>query len=168
RRCGSHRLAGRCTTFAPPRLRGAGAGRRAPRRRCRTEGRRPPRRVGGCRAADVAPSVAARLGVRLVQRVARFREVTQFLGDVTLSIGRLIRGRATFQRSDFWVYLQETGVEALGIVSLIAFLIGVILGFVGVIQLEAFGAGIYVANLVAIGMVRAMGPIMTAVLIARG
>ena len=120
----------------------------------------------GARRETVPTSFADRLGARLIKRVVRFREVTAFLGEIVLSLGRLMRGKATFQRADLWVNLQETGVEALGIVSLIAFLIGVILGFVGVIQLEAFGAGIYVANLVAIGMVREMGPIMTAILMA--
>jgi phospholipid/cholesterol/gamma-HCH transport system permease protein len=118
------------------------------------------------RRESVSGSFADRVGAWFLKRGRRFREVSAFLGEIVLSLGRLVRGKATFQRSDLWVNLQETGAEALGIVSLIAFLIGVILGFVGVIQLEAFGAGIYVANLVAIGMVREMGPIMTAILMA--
>ncbi len=52
------------------------------------------------------------------------------------------------------------------IVSLISFLIGMIFAFVGVMQLNSFGAGIYTANLVSIAMVREMAPIMTAIIMA--
>ena len=63
-------------------------------------------------------------------------------------------------------YIQEAGAEALPIVSLISFLIGMIFAFVGVIQLNNFGAGIYTADLVAVAMVREMAPIMTAIIMA--
>ena len=83
-----------------------------------------------------------------------------------LSLGRFFKGKANYQRSDLWVTIQETGAEALPIVSLIAFLVGVILAFVGVVQLVKFGAGIYVADLVAIGVVREMGAIMAGIIMA--
>jgi phospholipid/cholesterol/gamma-HCH transport system permease protein len=78
----------------------------------------------------------------------------------------MIRGKATYLRSDLVQYIQEAGADALPIVSLISFLIGSIFAFVGVMQLENFGAGIYTADLVAIAMVREMAPIMTAILMA--
>ena len=62
--------------------------------------------------------------------------------------------------------IQECGVQALPIVSLISFLIGLILAFVGAVQLQRFGAGIYVADLVGIGMAREMGAMMTAIILA--
>ena len=62
--------------------------------------------------------------------------------------------------------IQEAGVNALGIVSLISFLIGLILAFVGAIQLRQFGAQIYIADLVAIGMAREMGAMMAAIIMA--
>lgn len=101
------------------------------------------------------------------QRVAeRSRELLEFLGELVLSFGRLFRGKATYLRSDLVQYIQEAGAEALPIVSLISFLIGMIFAFVGVMQLENFGAGIYTANLVAVAMVREMAPIMTAIIMA--
>jgi phospholipid/cholesterol/gamma-HCH transport system permease protein len=78
----------------------------------------------------------------------------------------MARGRATYQRPDLLVAIQEAGAESLPIVSLISFLIGMIFAFVGVRQLEQFGAGIYVADLVAVAMVREMAPIMTAIIMA--
>lgn len=97
---------------------------------------------------------------------AAWLDLVRFIGVCTQSVVRLVRGRATFQRSDFLVAFQEAGAESLPIVSLISFLIGMIFAFVGVRQLEQFGAGIYVADLVAVAMVREMAPIMTAIIMA--
>ena len=77
-----------------------------------------------------------------------------------------MRGKATYQRSDLVQYIQEAGAEALPIVSLICFLIGTIFAFVGVMQLQMFGAGIYTADLVAIAMVREMSAIMVGIIMA--
>lgn len=89
-----------------------------------------------------------------------------FIGQAVLSLGRLARGRARFRSSDFWMTLQQCGVEALPIVSLISFLIGLILAFVGSVQLAHFGADLYVADLVGISMVREMGVVMTAIIMS--
>src|SRR3546814_21191927 len=89
-----------------------------------------------------------------------------FLGEARLAYGRFFRGRGRFQWRDFWSIVQETGAQALPIVSLIAFLIGLILAFVGAVQLRQFGAQIYVADLVGIAMVREMGAVMTAIVMA--
>jgi len=97
---------------------------------------------------------------------AALLDLLRFIGVCVQSISRLVRGRATYQGSDFLVAIQEAGVESLPIVSLISFLIGMIFAFVGVRQLEQFGAGIYVADLVAVAMVREMAPIMTAIIMA--
>jgi phospholipid/cholesterol/gamma-HCH transport system permease protein len=64
------------------------------------------------------------------------------------------------------IFLQQTGLEALPIVAVISALVGLIMAFVSVIQLERFGAGIYVADLVALAMTREMGCLMTGVIMA--
>lgn len=94
------------------------------------------------------------------------REVVEFIGQTVLSLGRLVTGRARFRAADFWLTLQECGVQALPIVSLISFLIGVILAFVGNVQLSNFGANLFVADLVGIAMVREMGVVMTAIIMS--
>jgi phospholipid/cholesterol/gamma-HCH transport system permease protein len=66
----------------------------------------------------------------------------------------------------FWLTMQECGAQALPIVGMISFLTGLIFAFVGAIQLRQFGAGIYVANLVAVAMAREMGAIMTGIIMA--
>jgi len=106
------------------------------------------------------------LGEQVLSGLEGGRKLLTFTGELVLSIGRFFRGKATFQRSDVTQYIQEAGAEAFPIVSLICFLIGMIFAFVGVMQLEMFGAGIYTANLVAIAMVREMSAIMTAIIMA--
>ena len=106
------------------------------------------------------------VGEKTLRVVAQSRELLEFVGELLLSFGRLFRGKATYLRSDLVQYIQEAGAEALPIVSLISFLIGMIFAFVGVMQLENFGAGIYTADLVAVAMVREMAPIMTAIIMA--
>jgi phospholipid/cholesterol/gamma-HCH transport system permease protein len=93
-------------------------------------------------------------------------EMVDFLGEASVAFGRLLTGRASFRRSDLVLVLQECGVQALPIVSLISVLVGLILAFVGAIELKMFGAQIYVADVVGIGMVRIMGAIMTGIIIA--
>ena len=88
-----------------------------------------------------------------------------FLGEVVLASISLMRGRAQFRWSDTFVVMQECGQEALGVVALINFLVGLILAFVGAVQLTQFGASIYVADLVAIATVREMGCLMTAIIL---
>jgi len=106
----------------------------------------------------------ARVGERGIRAAAGFHEALKFLGEVMSASFRLLRGRAQIGRSDTWLAMQECGPEALGVVALINFLVGLILAFVGAVQLTRFGASIYVADLVAIATVREMGCLMTGVI----
>ena len=101
------------------------------------------------------------------QQVARaLGNSCTFVGEVSQALGRLVAGKARMRMVDFWMALQQCGPGALPIVALIAILIGLILAFVGAVQLEAFGAQLYIANMVSIGMTREMGALMTAVIMA--
>jgi phospholipid/cholesterol/gamma-HCH transport system permease protein len=112
------------------------------------------------------PSWLARVGLA-AQHVAREAQaMLAFLGEVCGSLPRLLRGRARFRRADFGLILQECGASALPIVTLISFLVGVILAYVGAMQLRTFGAQAFVADLVGIAMTREMGAMMTAVIMA--
>jgi phospholipid/cholesterol/gamma-HCH transport system permease protein len=93
-------------------------------------------------------------------------ELLTFIGLSAISFGRLLRGKAVFRVGDTWLIIQRAGAEALPIVTLINFLIGVILGFVGGMELQLFGAAIYMADLVGIAMVRELGCIMTAIIMS--
>jgi phospholipid/cholesterol/gamma-HCH transport system permease protein len=93
-------------------------------------------------------------------------EMLSFLGDAVLALPRLFAGRAKFPVGDFLAVIQECGPKALPIVSMVSLLVGLILAFMGAIQLRQFGAQIYVADLVAIGMARDMGAIMVGIIMA--
>lgn len=82
------------------------------------------------------------------------------------SLFNFITGNTVTRRVDFLFALQDCGPNAVGIVSLISFMVGLILAFVGAIQLKTFGAQIYVASLVTIGMIRIMGAIMCGIIMA--
>jgi phospholipid/cholesterol/gamma-HCH transport system permease protein len=93
-------------------------------------------------------------------------EFMAFLGELTIAFGKFVRGKARYRTVDLLEVMQDCGVNAVGIVTLIAFLVGVILAFMGAVQLSQFGASIYVADLVGIGMVREMGAMMTAIIMS--
>jgi len=120
----------------------------------------------GARKQVKKVNIFTRAGNGFLNTLIRSKSLLTFLGEITQSFGRFFTGRANYQRSDLWVTIQETGVEAFPIVSLISFLVGAILAFVGAVQLVQFGAGIYVADLVAIGVVREMGAIMVGIIMA--
>jgi phospholipid/cholesterol/gamma-HCH transport system permease protein len=89
-----------------------------------------------------------------------------FTGEVTASVIRLLLGRTRLRWREFWVVVQSNSSGALGIVTLIALLIGVIIAFLGVVVLKRFGAGYYVSYLVGYGMLREMGALMTGIIMA--
>ena len=111
-------------------------------------------------------SLINRVGQRTIDCYQGGVDVARFSGECSLSFLRFITGRVRFRWGDFFVIVQECSAEALPIVSLISFLVGLILAFVGAVQLKQFGAEIYVADLVGLAMVREMGCMMTAVIMA--
>ena len=108
----------------------------------------------------------SRVGEDAIVFVSSAGELITFLGEACVAMARLLTGKARFRLSDLGLFLQESGAQALPIVSLISLLVGLILAFVGIIQLKLFGAQIYVADLVGIAMVREMGAIMTGIIMA--
>ncbi|MCU0585379.1 MAG: ABC transporter permease, partial [Desulfobacterales bacterium] len=108
----------------------------------------------------------ARLGGAVLQARQAAVEILFFVGEAFVAFCRFLAGRAQFQRSDLMGFIWSCGAQALPIVTLISLLVGLILAFVGAIQLLMFGAQIFVANLVAVAMVRVMGAVMTAVIMA--
>ena len=124
----------------------------------------PERHTG--RGGATHPSVFEQLGLATIAGVRTLGAALQFCGECILSCGRILTGKGKVDWRLFWLTLQECSAQALPIVGLISFLTGLILAFVGAIQLRQFGAGIYVANLVAVAMAREMAAIMTGVIMA--
>jgi phospholipid/cholesterol/gamma-HCH transport system permease protein len=118
------------------------------------------------RQAEERVSFLIYLGNETVNFFRSAGELLEFIGDTVIAILRLVRGQAQYRHSDLGLIMQAVGVQALPIVSLICFLVGLILAFIGAIQLKLFGAQIYVADLVGIAMVRLMAAIMTGIVMA--
>ena len=116
--------------------------------------------------ASGRPPWLARIGARATAAWAEGLAGLAFLGEAVLALGALLRGRAQFRVVDLLAVIRDCGPRALGIVSLISFMIGLILGFVEAVELRQFGAAIFVANLVALAMTREIGCIMTAIVMA--
>jgi len=120
----------------------------------------------GARTEEVDESMLDRIGKATLSTTQSLGDMLRFVGEASLAALRLMTGRARYRRSDLFLLLQEAGAEALPIVTLISFLVGLILAFVGAVQLQQFGATIYVADLVGIAMAREMGAMMTAIVMA--
>ena len=90
--------------------------------------------------------------------------ILAFIGEVVEGFCKLMLGKAHYRRVDLVLLVQECGANALPIVSLISFLVGMILAFVGSAQLSKYGAQVYIADMVGLGMSREMGALMTAII----
>jgi phospholipid/cholesterol/gamma-HCH transport system permease protein len=115
---------------------------------------------------DISENLLSRIGNTTIDIAAGVPSALRFLGESVKSIARLIRRKAQYNSSDLYFVIQQVGPQALPIVSLISFLVGLILAYMGALQLERFGAQIYVADLVGIAMVREVGALMTAIIMA--
>ncbi len=111
-------------------------------------------------------ALTARVGRIALHGWGTARDALGFFGETVLALAAFARGRARFRRVDLLHAFELTGVGALAIVALINFLVGAVLAFVGAVQLQPFGATIYVANLVAIAVTRELGALMTGIVMA--
>jgi phospholipid/cholesterol/gamma-HCH transport system permease protein len=117
------------------------------------------------RRSSASDHFLARVGDAAMRRWKECGDTLTFIGEAFLSLLRLLTGKARLRWLDFLQALQGCGARSLGIVALINLLVGIILAFVGAIELRSFGAQIYVAHLVGIGMLRDIAPIMTGIIV---
>lgn len=125
-----------------------------------------PARAMRKRPEPVHGKLLRRLGYAVLGPWRNTQDLVGFFGEVILGVVRLATGQSQMRAADFGEAFQQAGAAALPIVGLVAFLIGLIMGFIGAVQLRRFGAEIYVANLVAIAMTREMGALMTGVIMS--
>lgn len=111
-------------------------------------------------------NVVVRLGRGTIEVIYNIRFLVSFLGSAALCMARVMIRPRLLRINEIINLMQKTGVDALPIVGLISFLMGLIMAFVSSLQLAQFGASIYVASLVALAMVSELGPIMTAIVVA--
>ncbi|KAF0095426.1 MAG: putative ABC transport system permease protein [Puniceicoccaceae bacterium 5H] len=101
-----------------------------------------------------------------LERYAGLLEIFAFVGRASMSFVKFVTGRARIRWQDFFVILQDTSAASLPIVSLISFLVGLIIAFLGSVVLKQFSAEFAVSYLVGYGMLREMGAVMTGVIMA--
>jgi len=120
----------------------------------------------GARKQKKKTSLIELIGRSLLAAKVELKNLVTFLGDLIQSAFSLIKGTGRFRFVDLMTYIQDCGPGSLPIVSLISFLVGLILAFVGALQLSLFGAQMYLADLVGLGMTREMGALMVGIIMA--
>ena len=111
-------------------------------------------------------SVVTRLGEKGLSTFESFMASITFIGEVATGFVGLGVRSVRMRWRDFWVVVQSNSSGALAIVTLISFLVGLIIAFLGAVVLRRFGAGYYVSYLVGYGMLREMGALMTGIIMA--
>jgi len=110
--------------------------------------------------------IIEQFGENVMKNASNFKILISFIGSALLSFYQVCRNPKLLRINDTILYMEKTGVNAVPIVALISFLLGLVIAFMSSLQLEQFGANIYVASLVSIAMVSELGPIMTAIVVA--
>jgi len=120
----------------------------------------------GARRTILGQPVLAKIGNVTIEMHRNWNDLLGFIGELFFGFLNFLRGRARFRYSDLFYQIECAGPSALFIITMISVLVGMILAFVGAVQLQLFGAEIFVANLVGLGMAREMGAMMTAIIMA--
>jgi phospholipid/cholesterol/gamma-HCH transport system permease protein len=107
-----------------------------------------------------------RLGAAALDWRADAGEMVRFVGEMVIGLLQALRHPTQIRWAETWDYMARSGQDALPIVALISFLMGLITAFQAAVQLQQFGADIYVANLVGLSITRELGPLMTAIIAA--
>lgn len=113
-----------------------------------------------------AGSVVTRFGAFLIEQAAELREFVRFCNTFLDVAGASVRHLGRFRWKETLYYLQSAGPNAMTILFLISFLLGLVMSFQAAIQLRQFGANIYVADLVSLALIRELAPVFTAILLA--
>ncbi len=115
---------------------------------------------------DRSANFLASVGLATQHTLTQGHEIFRFVGEAVLSAMAVARAPHKFRWRDCVAEMQQCGAMALPIVSLIAFLIGVTLAYTAAIVLRQFGGDIFIADLIGLAMVREVGAVMTAVVLA--
>jgi len=115
---------------------------------------------------DRSEPFLATVGRETLDALRKGREFFAFVGECAISLGGLVRRPRRFRWADCLEQMQHCGAMALPIVSLVSILVGMTLGYTAALILRQYGGDIYVADLVGISMLREMGALMTAIVLA--
>jgi phospholipid/cholesterol/gamma-HCH transport system permease protein len=105
-------------------------------------------------------------GRNLANQFEKKTAFVSYVGEITWALLHALFHPATIRWKDALLAAERAGVNALPIVALISFIVGLVMAFQSAMPMKMFGAEIYVANLIGIAMVRELGPLMTAIILA--
>ena len=106
------------------------------------------------------------LGAGALSFLGHLYGFVMLLGRVALDAGRLARDPSRIPWKEISASIYRTGAQALGITALVGFLVGVVLSYLSAQQLRAFGADVYIVNLLGVAVIRELGPVLAAILVA--
>ena len=112
------------------------------------------------------PGRIARVGASTQAWWNEGRRSLTFVGEVLMSVGRLLRGKSGMRWSDLAWQVEQTGPRSLPIVALVSFLVGLIVAYMGAAQLQRFGAQNFIADLVTVGVVREVAALLVGIVLA--
>jgi phospholipid/cholesterol/gamma-HCH transport system permease protein len=119
-----------------------------------------PRRLGSILAViEHVGAASTEMGRELIAQIA-------FLGVILSALGRVVRRPSRLRLTPLIYHMEKVGFDALPIVGLISFLIGVVLAYQGKTQLQRFGAEIFVVDMIAVTVLREIGILLTAIVVA--
>ncbi len=118
------------------------------------------------RGAPQRKSLLAQIGDGCHDLLRQVRDILDFIGELVVGIVAAVRRPRTVHLSELTMLMERAGANGLPITAVIHFLIGTILGLQGAVQLHRFGADAFLANLVGLSVVRELGPLMTAIVVA--
>jgi phospholipid/cholesterol/gamma-HCH transport system permease protein len=96
----------------------------------------------------------------------QFLDIVILIGQLTLDVNYLVRHPRAIPQAEISITIYEAGVRALGITALVGFLIGVVLSYLSALQLKTFGAEIYIIDILGLSIIRELGPLLAAILVA--
>lgn len=111
-------------------------------------------------------TIVESLGMLGITSAQELKDLIRFIGDFILSAGGCLRHAKGFRWKETLYYAQRSGAEAMPMVFILSFLIGLVMSFQAAVQLRQFGANIYVADLVSLALTRELGPVFTAIVLA--
>lgn len=106
------------------------------------------------------------LGDRALRVSRHLRDFTELLGQLLLDAAHLWRLPREIPRREIFANLYKSGVRAMPVTALVGFLIGIVLSYLSALQLKSFGADVYIVNILGMGIIRELGPVLVAVLVA--
>lgn len=130
------------------------------------EPKKPATAIPSQETQELPNNFIASFGKLVVDAIENVKENIEFFGRLIVYFARYILHPHKIRYQDFWRAMEDIGPNALPIVFLIGFLVGVIITFQSAEPFSRFGAQIYIVDLVGLGLVREMGPLMTAILLA--